>query len=325
MDVEKFLTYFEEIRFVLELLVANHMFSRLFSAKSENYRFKVVLSTVCMCILSCVYPTLIMKAFVGRGESVVIELVLANVGWYIFLTLLSGLIIQACYKQSMADSVFICALGYALQHLEFVLINEWLAKGTWVELPNMVPLYITICIGTTMIQYSLVYKVFHHYFEGYKGTLFEDNRQNFIVIIGMLILLVLCSFICQNIFCSGQANYDNINLQGALVDVIDCIMVLTVGFFMSRISSLNKEKDIVEQLLYERKRQYELSRENIEVINSKCHDLKHQIKALETVDATERHAYIHELGKAINIYDSVLNTGNEVVDIGMSLSCIYCF
>ena len=119
-------------------------------------------------------------------------------------------------------------------------------------------------------------------------------------------MLIVCTFMCQIIFTAGRMDYNTPNTLGGIVDIIVCVLVLSVGFSFGRIHMLNQEKEIIEQLLYERKRQYELSKENIDVINSKCHDLKHQIK------------------EAIEIYDSVLNMGNEVVDTilsGKSLNC----
>ncbi len=73
------------------------------------------------------------------------------------------------------------------------------------------------------------------------------------------------------------------------------LLVLGVVYALRYITSLHREKEIVEQLLHERKRQYELSKENIEVINHKCHDLKHQLKALATVEEGERQDYLEDL------------------------------
>ena len=52
---------------------------------------------------------------------------------------------------------------------------------------------------------------------------------------------------------------------------------------------LQKEMSAQEQLFMMNKAQYELSKENIELINHKCHDLKHQIAGLRNItDSEER-------------------------------------
>ena len=45
---------------------------------------------------------------------------------------------------------------------------------------------------------------------------------------------------------------------------------------------MSNEKAETERLLAERQRQYRLSKENIDAINIKCHDIRHQIRRLPT-------------------------------------------
>ena len=211
-----------------------------------------------------------------------------------------------------------------MQHLEFVAVNEVVAKGIWPTLENHVPLYLFVCGGSATIFFWWIYKYVKKHFRPIDDYLLEDTPKNIIMALVMFSVIVACAFMCQTIFTMGQLNYDSVNYLGAAVDAFMCILVLGVGFALCQISGLNREKGIIEQLLYERKRQYELSRENIEVINRKCHDLKHQIRALEHVDDSERKNYIDELDRAIDIYDSVLNTGNEVVDTILSEKSLNC-
>ena len=46
---------------------------------------------------------------------------------------------------------------------------------------------------------------------------------------------------------------------------------------------------------------YELSKEHIAIINRKCHDLKHQLKAL-AADDSQRAEYIKETQESIEFY-----------------------
>lgn len=91
-----------------------------------------------------------------------------------------------------------------------------------------------------------------------------------------------------------------------------------------QISLLSKEKEIVKQLLYERQKQYQLSKENIEIINHKCHDLKHQIHALRQANRAELDHYINEVEESIMLYDHVLKTDNEVLNTILSEKSLYC-
>ena len=317
-----FLTYFEEVRFILELLLAVHLFGNVFVRRKDGYGKRVVISTVLMTAIALLYPVLVLNR--ATFSKIGVFTILLTVGWYSLMVLLTGVVLFFCYHATKSESAFLCAMGYALQHIEFALINEVIAKGIWKSVSHYPVLYIAICVVSTLILYYLVFRIFHKYFYNHGEMPFSDNIVNQVVMSLMLLLIIICTFMCQNIFTAGRLDYDSVNYLGATVDLILCFLVLTVGFTFCQINSLNKEKEVIEQLLYERKRQYELSKENIAVINSKCHDLKHQIKALEHVEAEERTAYIKELEEAIEIYDSVLNTGNEVVDTILSEKSLNC-
>ena len=61
--------------------------------------------------------------------------------------------------------------------------------------------------------------------------------------------------------------------------------------------------------------------ENIEIINEKCHDLKHQIAFLRE-DKSDK--YISEIEKAVMIYDSTVKTGSAVLDILLTERKLQC-
>lgn len=315
------LVFFEEIRFAVELLIAECLFASAVGKKKDNHIKRLVGSGTLFVLASCIYPFLIENAvrmFSNRWVGAV------SVAWYVLLALISVLITRFCYQLTISDTLFLCVTGYCVQHMEFVAVNEVLAKGIWTRLPDMLPLYIVVCAVTTFLIYALVYHLFRRYLARQKGKLFDDRPENIAFTLMMYLLVFLATFMCQTIFTSGRLDYSQINYLGAAADFLICILILWVQSAMYRIYDLNREKDIVEHLLYERKRQYELSRENIEIINQKCHDLKHQIRALKQVDAGERGQYIDELEKSIDIYDAVTETGNEVVDTILSEKSLNC-
>ena len=70
--------------------------------------------------------------------------------------------------------------------------------------------------------------------------------------------------------------------------------------------------------------QYELSKENIALINQKCHDLKHQVRAIRSMNKEEIDAYLHGIEASIEIYESIVKTGNEVLDTILTEKSLYC-
>ena len=89
-------------------------------------------------------------------------------------------------------------------------------------------------------------------------------------------------------------------------------------FFRSRIK---QELYVTEQLLYQEKKHYDEIKNNIDVINMKCHDIKHQLDNFHG-RLTERE--LEGLREAIQIYDSNIKTGNEILDTILFLKRLYC-
>ena len=73
------------------------------------------------------------------------------------------------------------------------------------------------------------------------------------------------------------------------------------------------------------KGQYQLSKETIELINHKCHDLKHQVQAIRAVkDEKERETYLEKIEKSVQIYSAIVRTGNEILDTILTEKSLIC-
>ena len=77
-----------------------------------------------------------------------------------------------------------------------------------------------------------------------------------------------------------------------------------------------------EQLNEKRKAQYEISRETIEVINTKCHDLRKMISSTFMKEGIKDG--ISEITKKLDIYDSIVETDNKALDLVLTEKSLYC-
>ena len=63
----------------------------------------------------------------------------------------------------------------------------------------------------------------------------------------------------------------------------------------------------------------------MQVIDRKCHDLKYQVAAMRHIDnPAEREKNLKELEKSIRIYDSIVKTGNDILDTLLSEKSLVC-
>ncbi|HHW89590.1 MAG TPA: sensor histidine kinase [Clostridiales bacterium] len=85
---------------------------------------------------------------------------------------------------------------------------------------------------------------------------------------------------------------------------------------------MKQEMQILEHMLYLQKQQFKTSKDTIDIINIKCHDLKHQISQLE---GRLSESELNELKDAISIYDLSVKTGNDVLDVILAEKSLKCW
>ena len=119
-----------------------------------------------------------------------------------------------------------------------------------------------------------------------------------------------------------------------LSHAIMCGLTYALAYELLVSRRLRAERAATERVLAERERQYERSRENIEAINVKCHDIRHQIRRLAQDGAAVDPAVLDDIAREVDVYDSAVRTGNDALDTiltekglacrtaGITLSCI---
>ncbi len=89
-------------------------------------------------------------------------------------------------------------------------------------------------------------------------------------------------------------------------------------------SDMQRELDMIKLLWKKEQEQYKMSKENIALINQKCHDLKHQIRAIRNSDKEDKEKYLEEIENSIQIYEAIVKTGNEVLDTILTEKSLHC-
>lgn len=85
------------------------------------------------------------------------------------------------------------------------------------------------------------------------------------------------------------------------------------------------ELSAMQGLLNRQYEQYCLTHDNIEMLNRKYHDLKHQITAIKSEEnPKKRTEYINEMEKRIKLYEAQNETGNKVLDTILFSKSAYC-
>lgn len=229
----------------------------------------------------------------------------------IFMTTVVGM--RICYNGSIWLILFYSSGAYAVQH-----IAKNIAYLLRFAFPVFAEQYWLFCVVEVLLCALLNVAIYY---------LFVKDRQMQSSPKGLpqkvfLSLTVVLICIGLSRLTTDDADRGTVAFMAETAyAIVSCVLVLACLFNLSENDKYANEVVIMTELLQREREQYRLSRENIELINIKCHDLKHQIKALRS-DASEEH--IKEIEEAVMIYDSVIKTGNEVLDIILTEKSLLC-
>lgn len=229
---------------------------------------------------------------------------------YTMLFIMAAGIIFFCFETNFWTALF-CEIGaFATQHSAFKVgeILKYLLEG---KLNNV--LYSFIYLATLGIIYAAFYFIFARRLRKFETSYFE-NKQIIFLSIALLMFTVIF----------GQ-NYRNdtlaLYLMVAFYDIMCCVFTLCMQYSMIKSAKMQQDFKVMEHVLYLQKQQMQSTKENIDIINIKCHDLKHQISQLgDRISADE----LKELTNAISIYDLSVKTGNEALDVILAEKSLFC-
>lgn len=229
------------------------------------------------------------------------------------------------FKTNFFGATYLATGAYAFQHATYSLGN--IVRSL---LPSGLPLWATVVIFDLLL-YLFVGAVFFLVFV-YPRRHISDNDtydiRAFFLSLFILALCVVLSSVVDNIFAEQIEQGNDIGALRVCCSTYafaGCMCAIIQQFGFLRENKLTGEKQILDQIMHAEKKRHEMTRETIDIINTKCHDLKHQLSLLETIrDEEARKDYIREIEGAVAIYDSVAQTGNDALDIVLSEKSLIC-
>ncbi len=316
--------FYKSFQFVLELLVATLIYVWKLR-RQPNFAIRLPL-----CILACfLFAFLIPTLEVNNAiyTSVIFLLIL------VFTILMSKIV----FKEGWTTLIFCCIAGYTTQHLAYEVfsltlncfnINSTAFYGSgslfFLENPFVLILYL---VEYTAVMFFCFF-IFGNRIDP-KDT--ADLKFSFIFLFSVFILIV--DIVMNALAVYYLAEQRVALLMTGVYNILCCTVALFMQFEVALKRKLETTLEIERHIWNTTKEQYAVSKENIELINLKCHDLKHQIHNLGSGFVIDS-AVLKDIEHTIAIYDSVVKTGNEALDVilteksllcnkqGINLSCI---
>jgi hypothetical protein len=175
--------------------------------------------------------------------------------------------------------------------------------------------------GTILLVYS-VCAVMLKGNEKFAGHFAFSRLFYLLMFIGTISINVLATFFIS--FGTNPFNHETTPFWVTWVlHLALCILSFMIILSFGQLRREHSDLEITQKLFDEQKTQYEISKRNIDLVNQKCHDLKHQIRDIASQGSLNEE-YIKEIEKSISIYDASITTGNKALDTILTEKSLYC-
>lgn len=236
--------------------------------------------------------------------------------------LMIGFIFCSCDVNWM-DAVYFGMIAFVMA--EFLASIEWQIvcffctngmAAIWVRMLLLIGIY-------GVISFILL-KILHaHLPKDGKMNISPKELFSALVIVIAVFAVSNLSFLTSNTPFSGTYSFEIGNIR-TLVD-LGGIAILYAHLIQCSELRVRKELEAVQSVLQNQYVQYKQSRDSIELINYKYHDLKHQIAVLRSEeDPKKREEFLNRMENEIKQYEAQNKTGNKVLDTVLTTKSLYC-
>ena len=241
----------------------------------------------------------------------------------------------ACYQEKPLPIVFNAGLAYAIQNIMY---KTWLLfyccfeLARWPDTWNNFTLiyhvlYYLFIAAFILLTLFVVKKKFNYNISDRKFS----KKMLFITVMCLVTTIMLCSL--EDVFFARFSSirenryedfsYFVLRQTGNLLSILACVLVLYLASRSIAQGQLEKEVEYLEYTIRQSKKQYEISKDTIEMINVKVHDMKYYCNSLASQGEVSQET-LKKLEDSVKIYDSKFETGNQLLNTLLWEKSSYC-
>jgi hypothetical protein len=252
------------------------------------------------------------------------ELSWMSIFYYILVYLLSMVVLWGCFAVEWKEIFFVATAGYAMQHITYAARD--IAVSCYVAVTGQsVPGDLFYLIVTNWLLYVITGFLGYWLLARPSADTMELKAVDIRMILVSFAVLLSSVVLSEQVPPSGEGALLSAHIVCRLYAILACAFGLFTQFGISRMNRLETEQAVLAQLAQLERQQQRVSQESIDMINLKCHDLKYQIAALEHMEnPAQRQATIQELKNSVDIYDSVVKSGNDTLDLVLTEKSLLC-
>ena len=243
-----------------------------------------------------------------------------SIVFYYLLLIAAFAALRLCFQTTLWQTLFVMGIAYATQFIMYSSWNilcilllpgfEFFDENLWVYL-----IYFAVLAAAITIAW-IITKEFKHFS--------ELDRFHPVVLALFLVIIFVAGFLCNQV--NGMDLNENVSvvLVTRLLSAMVCAMAiwLSVDFLIHR--QVEMDNTLQRYIIERQKREFELSRENINDLNVKCHDLKYQIREIYNRVGRNDASALKEIEDCISTFQSSYKTGSEALNVVLSEKARIC-
>lgn len=249
-----------------------------------------------------------------------------------FLEVRAGMLLRLIMDLALMICFFLfCAriqMTAAIYCTVWALLTQQLVHQVW-QLMYLAGIFSLIESSALFPLSALLFFTFFYLLGAFTIARFMPEKENYRIgprQLGSAIFLL--AIYEQMLFFMQYRRNSNGDLSEMTIYVLVQIYCITLLYMQNELfkkSAMRQELTTWELLRKQQAGQYSLAKENIALINRKCHDLKHQINALRHLTGEEeRESYLSEIENSVQIYEAIVKTGNDVLDTILTEKSLRC-
>lgn len=297
--------YFQDLLGNILLIAVAFLMAHTLSRR-KLFALRAAVSFICMCGWRYIYFNLLREVIPQNF------VIVYNMFGFVLLLCCTATVVFACYDCGIWTALFCGSTSYCAQHivqmLYRIITRLWLTGKhymlyglTYVGISAL----IILCAG-------LILKIIK----------FDKILLNNKILFFFTLLMITTSIVIDLLWpITYRNNPDNLRYYLYIYSLICCTLI----FFLQISTATNKkiefEREVLKKIADEEREQYNYEKSIIDMVNIKCHDLKHQISALDGETSKQLRSDVKSI---VDAYDNFFKTGNTALDVVLTRKTFGC-
>lgn len=303
------------LQLVLETYLASFIIAYPVFEKRKYFIPKAIILTIIFATLGYFFPS--------YYPSNSIFIILYWTFMYTCLLLFTIPSLLLLYRMKFFNALLISLSAYLIHHINNIFASIFTSALTVYGLmDSSSTIYLIVKWIINIAVLVLTYAIFTHYYLKQRKEnlqiIFNNKQLTFFFLIVVVFTIIISSAVR---ICYYQNDSNSVYIVSLVSNFASCLLVMIIFFVFLRHNKLQQELDVEKRIIQQSKKQYELSKENIESLNIKFHDLKYRVNQLVNNSEITKED-LQDIYKDIDVYEAVVKSGNKALDVVMTQNAL---